>query len=675
MTGYTAHCTATECDDAELTDQQIIDLICAFALHCGLDCDEALEALDLSLDDAATPEKDRALLVCLGCMPSSSMPAANTPPGERSDGANPSGVAGSKGCKTNALTTDEPVYLPHRIKVENVTDVTVELPGRDFEIVRSYTSDPGYTGSSLAGEHWSLSCFKFLSFPSGLDLSNMPINIALHGASPTSRGYCESASGGGWAPNGSGTWSVASASAVVDGITYQVLRVSEPGQYEIDFVRTAPGGAPHSTALLQGLPIQERDSYGNQWTYSYGAYGSPQVLRLEAIYLNGESRADAKAVVQFRWNTDVAVPGAYGKVDTVQVLRKNSASNWVETDRVEYLYKEGSVDHLGTEGDLIQVSNRTSVDTVPLGQRLRTQITQYRYHDGTVTTAPTDDDDRVQILGADHQLKLVIEPEQVEFFAQKANASWAVGGHAAIDAGAAALLTKLDSATLFTHESIPYSTRDIASKILSYTGTSDSPITTQYLQTGCGGSGGTQGLKLVYEEFGASGYPTTRITQLRYDGGPTSSDDYEGDHVSTCYDMVEIDDIFYLVNKAIFESGGSRLWVWHYIYDSDGLLIKEMMPSAKASYTAATSIAASYTASTTTGLVHAYVYTADKRLNEFRLSELGSNSGSDDTTVSTSFFTLVERGWTRAGPDVGAGVTPWTDDYSNLLGTLYELED
>lgn len=36
--------------------------------------------------------------------------------------------------------------------------------------------------------------------------------------------------------------------------------------------------------------------------------------------------------------------------------------------------------------------------------------------------------------------------------------------------------------------------------------------------------------------------------------------------------------------------------------------------------------------------------------------------------------TLVDRGWVRAGSEVGATVTPWTDDFSNLLGTLYELE-
>lgn len=35
---------------------------------------------------------------------------------------------------------------------------------------------------------------------------------------------------------------------------------------------------------------------------------------------------------------------------------------------------------------------------------------------------------------------------------------------------------------------------------------------------------------------------------------------------------------------------------------------------------------------------------------------------------------LVERDWRSAGPDLGAKVTPWTDDYANLLGTLMELE-
>ncbi|MBC7833575.1 MAG: hypothetical protein H7Y88_00560, partial [Phycisphaerales bacterium] len=113
------------------------------------------------------------------------------------------------------------------------------------------------------------------------------------------------------------------------------------------------------------------------------------------------------------------------------------------------------------------------------------------------------------------KLKAVINSEQIEYFAMAA----ALSGELA----AATYLrgsTAIDSDPLFTETGAPAPTRvfDLASKIVSYD-TSDR-VEKQYLQTGCGCSGPSQGIRLDYAYApGTLTNHSIKITENYFSGG------------------------------------------------------------------------------------------------------------------------------------------------------------
>src|SRR5690606_15757828 len=130
----------------------------------------------------------------------------------------------------------------------------------------------------------------------------------------------------------------------------------------------------------------------------------------------------------------------------------------------------------------------------------------------------SNNDDRLTVDGAAKQLKMVIEPEQVEYFAQRATLSTGTNAQDRILAGAAELLTRADSATAFSEGGTTYKVVDLASKIVGYETSGAGRVTAQYLQSGCACSGAGHGVKNTFEYTGPSGYPTCKVTTYTFDG-------------------------------------------------------------------------------------------------------------------------------------------------------------
>ncbi len=70
------------------------------------------------------------------------------------------------------------------------------------------------------------------------------------------------------------------------------------------------------------------------------------------------------------------------------------------------------------------------------------RVTQYRYHASAFT--PGSVEERLGVTGADHQLKMVILPEQIEYLAQKIAKSFGYSPEEAVESTAALLLRRAD---------------------------------------------------------------------------------------------------------------------------------------------------------------------------------------------------------------------------------------
>ncbi len=568
------------------------------------------------------------------------------------------------GARPETLSTPSagaPVDLFNGDKVEIAKDLHVRVTGLDFVVSREYTSNPEYDSSALIGEHWTSSLFRSFRLdptppPSGCCnpctahwASGRVCNFGCPGCDPEllpSRLNLEGPTAQFFEKKG----------ATIGGPTYAVWRLTEPGQWEMDFFRIRDAGEGFSqrdVALIGRLAVV-RDMYGNTWEYQYSDFGDG-FLRLSAVKLNENVSGVSEALVVFAWNT-APTSVNFGKLTSIVVKRPDKNEDLVETQRVYYTYMDTSTpslfsDDLGIDGDLIQVARHERVDPesgAPAGtEAWRIRLTQYRYHGNTGSTGARD----FTWSGNDHQLKMVILPEQIEYAAQQ-QADF--DGSGSIESYGDALLIKVDDAEAWGGQA-QVIVADMAAKVIeSYENWIENDpanlgrVDTQYLQSNCGcGGGSTQGLKLTYEYFswgGDEGH-TTKITEhkdppswqlhrtLYYDTQLQGPAPGMGDPDLRAP---------YLVTKAIID--GSNQWVTHYVYDEDERTVVRMMtPSAKQVYKPIDAPEGlSYTAYADQGLVYAYAYSGFNYRTEVRLAK-GFLDQSEGNLNKFADYTLISR--------------------------------
>lgn len=564
------------------------------------------------------------------------------------------GSAGGQG--GSQVTTPNPVTVGWGHKDESATDVVVRLTGRDFRVVRSYTSNTDVQGAHPVGNNWTLSVFNGAYLRPDLNNAIRVYTPSLNRVVPFLP-----------VPLLTGTWRPAGASndtltqtAMDVGfeVTTPVYKLETLGAGYRSYFRLKVAGENESwvnpSAALVGMIAEEADAYGNTARYEYQLFGpeTNQTARLRRIKLYPQGGA-IEAEIRFSWY--IALPSStqpthplHGKLARMQVIRFTSGSSpaAVETDRVEYTYKHGHdpfPSALGTNGDLIQVTRFNRVDAVlPVdnnghapGYPNRTFVTQYRYHDG-IDHSNTGNDERLWVSGNTRQLKSVFEPEQIEYYAQKLHRTGALAHPTmAVRDAAFRLMLRRDDDRAFTDEADhQYSVADVASKLIGYN-LSTKRVVTEFIQTSCGCSGGgSQGLKQVfsYAEWQTSGstWPyggrALKVQEYKYASG-----NYNTLHRTLCYDMApqaSDSDVPYLVNSVIKDTAGNA-WVTHYVYDTERRVGAKFTPAAMSpSYTPASGTTPPSFGFSTSGnnLVFVYGYSATHRLSEMSVANGGGDT-------------------------------------------------
>lgn len=562
-------------------------------------------------------------------------------------------------------TTMSPVNLLTGTKVEGITDIAVRVKGQDFKIERFYSSETAFGGPDLVGSQWDISCFRYLKIQ----------DTVMYAVGPN-RGRqitpCPS--------NGDGTYSPAGPSrqtispTTIPETSINAWLQEEPGVRQTYYFR---GG----NTARDGLLAYEADFYGNTITYHYEQYGTTDPkARLQRIELNSADPTYPNAEIRFQW---VLVVGdeehpLNGKLARVQVIRFSSTGVESETDRVEYTYKhsyDGFSADLGTDGDLIQVTSFRRIDAVQAdggsytpGYPARTSVTQYRYHNGI---AAGSGDPRLEVIGAAHQLKLVVRPVQMEYYAQKLHRGGALQ-HPSVAVRDAAwrLMLRNDDDLAFRDEaSQNYKVIDLAGKIVGYNLTSGR-VEKQYLQSSCGCSGGvTQGIEQTYAyvEWGTG--RSTSITEKLFD-----DTDYDTLFRTLYYDM-EVPNshtaVHYLKYVAM-KAPNNDTWAWRYTYNDDRELVTKVTPSAASVYTpASTGNAPTLTTHAGAGLVIHYAYSADHRVTETSVAQGTSGNpilvskvyyGTDGVTGERSYLRKKIERFADAG----------TSDQNKIETTWYQ---
>lgn len=512
-------------------------------------------------------------------------------------------------------------------KRKSASDLVVPLTGADFVFDRFYTSDPAFDGSDLVGENWSASHFMFLE-ETGV---GSPTSLALGG--PPLRGLLLVHNGGSkWLAGGPTTQYVETATLTVGGTTYDTYRLVEPGAWEVHFYRpSAGGGAITATpATHEGLLLQQRDTYGNTWDYQYTVFGTNLAsnkhhARLTKIVCKRNGAGTAEAEIDLTWQDDDSLPNK-GRLLTVKANRHDGGS-FVERQRVQYRYKangDGLPTALGTEGDLIEVRRYTKLDDSSGSlSTWRLQVTQYRYHGGVSNEATDTDSDGYVEIGAAHQLKMVLLPEQIEWAAEESGAT-------DVADGADDLLALADGATFMTGKKVVHAASEV---IEEYETAGDQRVEKLYVLSSCGcGGGGSQGLRLTYSYSTHTGSidRTTKVDEDYYNGSWTAKLDryFDSGPLSS--------GIPYLINAAIV-SGGDQ-WVTRFNYDSStGLLIEALSPAVKTAYNPAAS-PPTYSSSSSVGLAHRFVYDGANRLTELRVASGDKANASDYTLVAKTTY-------------------------------------
>lgn len=560
----------------------------------------------------------------------------------------------------------QPVDLVSGHKIEQETDLTVSLVGRDFSVIRNYSSNPhdlGVTSSGTFATGWGAFGFGWSS-PLFEQMLVDGDDLVLMGARPNSFTRFERA-GTEWRTAGP-TQDVITSGTAPDrqGNPVDVYRVVSPGAGETLFYRTGS---------LAGRLLFERDEYGNaRWfEYRWFGTGTPVFPRLYRVYLNGAGLDDAQALIEFGYTVfeqgvtpDDALAGRISRVVCFRFTETSGSRTAIETHRIDYTYKrsgDGLSDDCGTPGDLIQVTKFSRVDVgsprrlVSNGRRYgpdyeyRTSVTQYRYHRAV---QPDTGNERLDVVGGLHCLKSVFRSTQLEYYAEllNRNNAWLSGTAMSVRDAAQRLMLLPDSSLAVTRDNEQYHVYELASKIVGYSGTAigdGNKVAVEYLQTGgCGCGGAVQSVRQEFERFAwtsADGHAgrTTAITEsYRSEGTTPTWTPFRRRRVDS--QRIGTSTAFYGVNsvlEALDPSGTpGRRWLTHYTYDPNTRTLGEVWtPSAcrDLSYTSAgPGSAPTLTGSAASdGLINYYLYNSDKRLIEAGVRNAGGGSNTPVVTI------------------------------------------
>tara|TARA_R110000782_G_scaffold20675_3_gene55782 strand:+ start:9332 stop:17044 length:7713 start_codon:yes stop_codon:yes gene_type:complete len=310
-----------------------------------------------------------------------------------------------------ATSSDKSVSFLTGHKLERSVDLTVPLPGRDFELAREYTSDPNFYGTGPnyywyneycdvvpgpVGVNWTMNVFQrlFGDHEEGSDvlrLAGNPVRTTREferhsGITSTTRFVPKSNSNEYISPE------------TVDhpqfGSDVRVYRLRTPGGQEYDFARR-PENFPDE---MNGLDIEdvvgqllfERDAYGNEWCYKYellidldtvngydpavlksielnwktGTGSNPDTWDARVYFLwNGQSGTDYAGIAQWDdansngiWDTTEDAVHHFGRLAEVQVVRPSGSSEIV-VQKVRYLYFDDIADLVEVECSLGELND------------------------------------------------------------------------------------------------------------------------------------------------------------------------------------------------------------------------------------------------------------------------------------------------------------------------------
>ncbi len=565
--------------------------------------------------------------------------------------------------------TGNPVNSLYGHKLEVEGDLYMPLTGRDFALVRSYTSNPDAIAVGHAGEGWTLNVML------RLDLVDIDGNDEIAFATPSggmSYFFETSANSEIWTSPGAPDQVIMKDEITVDSTTWQVYKVVRPGKWVSYHIRKwesgDSGSDPGTDTVLMGQTLRTEDFYGNKRDYEWSVGGSGTTFaKLDVINLFNSSGTNF-ADVEFSWETNTS-DDDYGRCLSAGI--KLSGETYAQ-QKVTYTYYDAAAHAgtLGSVGDLVQVVQETQVDADPSGAGTTSapvyypRVTQYRYHVEANNETTDSDGDGVIEKGGDHQLKLVIEPTQIEFYAQQL----ASASDTLVTDESDALLD-LDEEDALNSSPDPLYDQDLidlAAKVIPqyhYDAGESKYIQVkhQHLQTGCGCSGSGASIRLSYEYFW--GYTdsnneydrSTKITKQIPDGmgGWT-------DYQYTVYDSQAYDptgsgemEVYLLRNVAVSDGVTSPdWWVTHFDYDdpagsaaADQPNPRQMnTPAACSSYTMPDANNAPEYTPASSGLVFAYEYNDEDRLTKVEV--LDGDGGSADTVTTIDWGEDAGGSWT-----------------------------
>lgn len=443
-------------------------------------------------------------------------------------------------------TTANPVLRAPGYKYEDDTDLTVELPGRDFVLRRTYNAAPASASSRtpwMIGGGWGTTIdgwikftphgaaindagnFELNSLPEHLSVTLMPIQngkkyYRLNGVGEFKPGV---------ALSGGPTDSVITASTgSYAGQTISNYILQGEGAGATYFINEGP--ADGSLDYVEGRIYRQIDAEGGVWNFQYldvlGDDGESTWARLSKIYLNGSTSANSDAVVSFEWDLGTETEPGTGLLRSISVTRPHiqptGGLRHVVTQYVRYTYDSDDFfyGHLN-DGSLrprLVLVERGSLLNAPMpGDEVdaslvnsfeyHRQYTHFRYKQAILVKETT----FFGLLNT-HLAGLMthrFEPHQIEYYMEQylqQNPSASRD-----DAVQALLEAELDDdvpgAAMGTH---PVS--GLASKVISYYGLDDigDPgsgyakgqlafrVKSQYIQSACGCSGSAS---YKYESF------------------------------------------------------------------------------------------------------------------------------------------------------------------------------
>ncbi len=634
----------SECNSGTMSRSNFLDLVCVFMTACAGQGDicEQFENCITSLLEEFIDETEPGLTgeershfdgsenSCADCLGGGEIEICDdvANPAEPDEDACPAGEQASDcdNCggreTTGKARTDTGMELVTGDQVLTETDLSIAMTGSDLNISRSYRSSKDYDcDKGGVGRKWTLSELRRLDYDADTDVMTL-FGSAV--STPRITGY-----------DGTGqvTWNGPTTMTVEPttvGGSVDVWRLEVLGRWQEDYYRNASEGS------LEGRLKETRDIHGNRKVYDYTIYpgaNSTDWARLDSITLKDASDA-TQGVVYFVWDMDTS-SGSFQRLRQIKVVRTGGESEDVLTDRVVYTYASDDPefsDDIGTGSDLVQVLKWTRVDRL-LGSDTgdidavprRQLITQYRYHraaaeDWTLTERGYD------MEGDDGQIKMIIQPEQIEFWAQEYNkeATTPVLPRVA----ALELLTKADDEILWTAGGNDVLTVDLASSVFAeYSASNNGPIETTYVQSACGcGGSGTTGLKVTSTTVSYDPLPsgldindgkTITVTEALWDGEDWVT------HRTLLYDMERQGGgtnpsdpdprDFYVVNSVIRDGADAeRQWMTRYIYVDDTRQVEaEYTPASLSNYGHNGGVP-EFTLQS--GLVHGSEYNADRRL-------------------------------------------------------------